>query len=77
MANNRIIIWILFISLYVIGPQSCGECSQLNHASEYGVRNTVQSKTILKDAKSGLLSYGFVDFMQKNRHNQNIKTCKI
>ena len=46
MANNRIIIWILFISLYVIGPQSCGECSQLNHASEYGVRNTVQSKTI-------------------------------
>ena len=47
MANNRIIIWILFISLYVIGPQSCGECSQLNHASEYGVRNTVQSKTIV------------------------------
>lgn len=76
MANNRIIIWILFISLYVIGPQSCGECSQLNHASEYGVRNTVQSKTILKDAKSGLLSYGFVDFMQKTGTTKTLKPVK-
>lgn len=76
MPTNRVIAWILFISLYVIRPQSCGECSQLNHANEYGVRNTVQSKTILKGTKTGSLSYGFVDFMQKTGTAKTLKPVK-